>query len=50
MLLIATNESIHGRSLGVVSREEFPGGLLDLEQDDFQEGTMMGDWQSLAVG
>ncbi|OBT85661.1 hypothetical protein VE02_05772 [Pseudogymnoascus sp. 03VT05] len=41
VLRVATDPSINGRSLAVVPRQVAPSGYMDLELDDFDEGTTM---------
>lgn len=49
MLNIAADQSIHGRSFGIVPREEAPEGYVDLAHDDYQEGDIMKGWQETVL-
>ncbi|CAK7234690.1 hypothetical protein SBRCBS47491_009034 [Sporothrix bragantina] len=49
MLNIAADTSIHGRSIGIVPREEAPHGYMDLEHDDYEEGDFMKGWQETVL-
>lgn len=49
MLNIAADQSIHGRSFGIVPREEASQGYVDLEHDDYQDGDFMKEWQKTVL-
>ncbi|OAP57926.1 hypothetical protein AYL99_08664 [Fonsecaea erecta] len=38
---LITDSSINGRTLGIVPRQMSPSGYLDLDRDDFEEGTSL---------
>ncbi|PGH05247.1 hypothetical protein AJ79_06858 [Helicocarpus griseus UAMH5409] len=48
-LRIASDQSVNGRSLAVVSREDCAEGYLDLAQDDYPEGSQLRAWQELSL-
>ncbi|KAF2484909.1 hypothetical protein BDY17DRAFT_93651 [Neohortaea acidophila] len=49
MLLIASDEKINGRALGVVSRQQNKLGVIDLDLDDYPAGNMYNDWQKIVL-
>ncbi|KAK5444212.1 hypothetical protein LTS15_010565 [Exophiala xenobiotica] len=49
MLLIASDKSINGRGLGVVSRSHFSAGYMDLDLDDYKKGTLFDEWQKIVL-
>ncbi|OCL02802.1 NAD(P)-binding protein [Glonium stellatum] len=50
VLRVATDKSISGRSLAVVPRSACAQGYLDLDHDDFKEGDIMYQLQSVCLG
>ncbi|CAK7232063.1 hypothetical protein SCUCBS95973_008135 [Sporothrix curviconia] len=49
MLNIAADQSINGRAIAIVPREEAPYGYMDLEHDDYEEGDVLKGWQETVL-
>lgn len=41
---------VEGRCLGVVARDDSPSGYIDLDHDDFKDGTLLDKLQKIASG
>ncbi|EDN03456.1 predicted protein [Histoplasma mississippiense (nom. inval.)] len=49
ILRIASDTTVNGRSIAVVSKEDCAGGYFDLAEDDFPEGSKLYDLQNVAI-
>ncbi|KAG5293731.1 short chain dehydrogenase/reductase [Histoplasma capsulatum G186AR] len=49
ILRIASDTTVNGRSIAVVSKEDCAGGYFDLAEDDFPEGSKLYDLQNVAT-
>ncbi|KAL2273074.1 hypothetical protein FJTKL_05594 [Diaporthe vaccinii] len=49
VMRIATDPSVNGRSLGVLSRDRAPQGYIDLDSDDYREGDFIYPMEQLAL-
>ncbi|KAG6354212.1 hypothetical protein INS49_004816 [Diaporthe citri] len=49
VMRIATDSSVNGRSLGVLSRDRAPQGYIDLDSDDYREGGFFYPMEQLAL-
>jgi len=49
MLLIGSDATINGRALGVVPRKYAHQGYLDLDLDDYKQGSLPLEWQKIVL-
>ncbi|OQU97178.1 hypothetical protein CLAIMM_03153 [Cladophialophora immunda] len=49
MLIIASDKTINGRAFGVVSRFHAAPGVMDLDLDDYKEGSLFAEWQKIVT-
>jgi len=50
ILKLASDKSIIGRSFAIVPRDQHPRGYIDVNVDDYTEGSMLYGWQKGASG
>lgn len=50
VLRVATDESINGRALAICPRADFKEGWVDMERDDYKQGSALKRWLECASG
>ncbi|ETI26510.1 hypothetical protein G647_03287 [Cladophialophora carrionii CBS 160.54] len=49
LVRIASDTTVHGRSLGIVPRMWAPLGYVDVDHDDYREGDFLKEWQEIVL-